>query len=48
MNLLYFELRLLFIHRYANLPFARNIEKYVKYTPEQVAAMMDRFFDMAA
>ena len=37
-----------FFSRYANLPFAKSIEKYVKYTPEQVAAMMDRFFDIAA
>ncbi|XP_065208876.1 exocyst complex component 7 [Planococcus citri] len=38
----------LFYDRYAHLPFAKNLEKYVKYTPEQVAAMMDRFFDIAA
>ncbi|KAK7601997.1 hypothetical protein V9T40_009438 [Parthenolecanium corni] len=38
----------LFYDRYASIPFAKNMEKYVKYTPEQVAAMMDRFFDIAA
>lgn len=36
------------LFRYANLPFTKNPEKYVKYTAVQVSAMIDRFFDVAA
>ncbi|RZF38575.1 hypothetical protein LSTR_LSTR010908 [Laodelphax striatellus] len=37
-----------FYDKYSNLPFTKNPEKYVKYTPEQVAALIERFFDVAA
>lgn len=37
-----------FYDKYSNIPFTKNPEKYVKYTPEQVAALIDRFFDVAA
>uniref|UniRef100_A0A1B6DEN9 Exocyst complex component 7 n=1 Tax=Clastoptera arizonana TaxID=38151 RepID=A0A1B6DEN9_9HEMI len=37
-----------FYDKYSNVPFTKNPEKYVKYTPEQVAALIDRFFDVAA
>lgn len=37
-----------FYDRYSALPFSKNPEKYVKYTPEQIAALLDRFFDVAA
>ncbi|XP_075224863.1 exocyst complex component 7 isoform X2 [Lycorma delicatula] len=37
-----------FYDKYSNLPFTKNPEKYVRYTPEQVAALIDRFFDVAA
>ena len=37
-----------FAFRYSNVPFTKNPEKYVKYTPDQVASMIDRFFDLAA
>ncbi|KAI5727473.1 hypothetical protein M8J77_002830 [Diaphorina citri] len=37
-----------FYDRYSTLPFSKNPEKYVKYTPEQIAALLDRFFDVAA
>jgi hypothetical protein len=34
--------------RYSGVPFSRNTEKYVKYTPAEVANLMDKFFDVAA
>lgn len=37
-----------FYDRYSNVPFTKNPEKYVKYTPDKVASMIDRFFDLAA
>lgn len=37
-----------FYDRYSTLPFSKSPEKYVKYTPEQIAALLDRFFDVAA
>ncbi|KAK9502985.1 hypothetical protein O3M35_011654 [Rhynocoris fuscipes] len=37
-----------FYDRYSNVPFTKNPEKYVKYTPDQVASLIDRFFDLAA
>lgn len=32
----------------AHLPFSKNLDKYVKYDPAQVAAQLDRYFDVAA
>ncbi|KAF6203241.1 hypothetical protein GE061_003659 [Apolygus lucorum] len=37
-----------FHNRFSNVPFTKNPEKYVKYTPDQVASLIDRFFDVAA
>lgn len=37
-----------FYDKFSNLYFTKNPEKYVRYTPEQVAAMLDHFFDVAA
>ena len=44
---------LLFIYvicicRYCTVPFTKNPEKYIKYNPMQVSALIDRFFDVAA
>ncbi|XP_054285786.1 exocyst complex component 7 [Macrosteles quadrilineatus] len=37
-----------FYDKYSTLSFSKNPEKYVKYSPEQVAALLDHFFDVAA
>lgn len=37
-----------FHDKYSTLYFTKNPEKYIKYTPEQVAALLDHFFDVAA
>ncbi|XP_049615815.1 exocyst complex component 7 isoform X1 [Syngnathus scovelli] len=37
-----------FLHRCANLPFTKNLEKYHKYRPEEVEDMIDRLFDTSA
>ncbi|XP_018323971.1 exocyst complex component 7 isoform X2 [Agrilus planipennis] len=37
-----------FYEMYSLLPFSKNPEKYVKYKPDEVSAMIDRFFDVAA
>ncbi|XP_069692328.1 exocyst complex component 7 isoform X2 [Periplaneta americana] len=37
-----------FYEKYSNVPFTKNPEKYIKYTPAQVSALIDRFFDVAA
>ncbi|CAG2059266.1 unnamed protein product, partial [Timema podura] len=37
-----------FYEKYSNIPFTKNPEKYIKYTSEQVSALIDRFFDVAA
>jgi organic radical activating enzyme len=34
--------------RYCTVPFTKNPEKYIKYNPTQVSALIDRFFDVAA
>jgi len=36
------------ICRYCAVPFTKNPEKYIKYNPTQVSALIDRFFDVAA
>ncbi|XP_026326465.1 exocyst complex component 7 [Hyposmocoma kahamanoa] len=33
---------------YASLPFSKNPDKYVKYTPVQIATQLDGYFDEAA
>jgi len=38
----------MYIYRFSQSSFTKNPEKYVKYTPAQVSAMLDRFFDVAA
>ncbi|XP_061665514.1 exocyst complex component 7 isoform X4 [Syngnathoides biaculeatus] len=37
-----------FLRRCANLPFTKNPEKYHKYGPDEVGAMIDRLFDTSA
>jgi exocyst complex protein 7 len=37
-----------FYEKYANVPFTKNHEKYVRYTPAQVSSLIDSFFDAAA
>jgi len=36
------------IYRYCTVAFTKNPEKYIKYNPTQVSALIDRFFDVAA
>ncbi|CAB3371705.1 Hypothetical predicted protein [Cloeon dipterum] len=38
----------MFYNKYSHLPFTKNKEKYIKYTPQQVQDMLERFFDLAA
>lgn len=35
-------------NRYVGTSFTRNLDKYVKYRPVEVAALIDMFFDAAA
>jgi len=37
-----------FYDKYVNVPFSKNVDKYIKYTPAQVSALLDSFFDVAA
>ncbi|MGH0145452.1 UNVERIFIED_CONTAM: hypothetical protein FKN15_059884 [Acipenser sinensis] len=37
-----------FLQRYTNISFTKNPEKYHKYRPEQVEAMIERLFDTSA
>lgn len=37
-----------FYERYAALPFSKNPDKYVKYSPVQIATQLDGYFDEAA
>ncbi|KAJ2950796.1 hypothetical protein O0L34_g9062 [Tuta absoluta] len=37
-----------FYDNYASLPFSKNPDKYVKYTPVQIATQLDGYFDEAA
>ncbi|KAI1886433.1 hypothetical protein AGOR_G00195710 [Albula goreensis] len=37
-----------FLHRYANISFTKNPDKYVKYRVEQVEEMIGRLFDTSA
>ncbi|XP_071966009.1 exocyst complex component 7-like [Antedon mediterranea] len=37
-----------FMERYSGTNFTKNPEKYIKYQPEQVGGMIDRFFDVTA
>ncbi|KAL0278361.1 UNVERIFIED_CONTAM: hypothetical protein PYX00_000199 [Menopon gallinae] len=37
-----------FYERYSSMNFSKNPEKYIKYNPAQVSALIDRFFDVAA
>ncbi|XP_036408274.1 exocyst complex component 7-like isoform X6 [Megalops cyprinoides] len=37
-----------FLHRYSNIAFTKNPEKYHKYKPEQVEDMIERLFDTSA
>lgn len=37
-----------FYDKYANVAFTKNPEKYVRYTPAQVSALIDCFFDATA
>jgi len=37
-----------FYDKYVNVPFTKNPEKYVKYSPAEVSSLIDSFFDAAA
>ncbi|XP_030064080.1 exocyst complex component 7 isoform X4 [Microcaecilia unicolor] len=37
-----------FLQRYANVPFTKNPEKYIKYQVEQVGEMIEKLFDTSA
>ncbi|KAB0800034.1 hypothetical protein PPYR_07914 [Photinus pyralis] len=37
-----------FYELYGSMHFSKNPDKYVKYKPDEVSAMIDRFFDVAA
>ncbi|XP_037665232.1 exocyst complex component 7 isoform X4 [Choloepus didactylus] len=37
-----------FLHRYGNVPFTKNPDKYIKYRVGQVGDMIDRLFDTSA
>ncbi len=37
-----------FYDKYSNVAFTKNPEKYIKYTPAQISALIDCFFDAAA
>ena len=37
-----------FYDKYVHVPFTKNPEKYVKYTPAEVSSLIDSFFDAAA
>ncbi|VEN53710.1 unnamed protein product [Callosobruchus maculatus] len=37
-----------FYNRYASMQFTKNPEKYIKHKPDEVSAIIDRFFDVAA
>lgn len=39
---------LLLFSRYSSLQFTKNPEKYIKYTVEEVEAMLKSFFDVSA
>lgn len=34
-----------FLYRYASVQFSKNPEKYVKYQPYEVKAMLNKLFD---
>ncbi|RWS30152.1 Exocyst complex component 7-like protein, partial [Leptotrombidium deliense] len=38
----------LFYDKYLNMNFTKNLEKYVKYKPEDIVAMIETFFDSTA
>ncbi|KAF2903735.1 hypothetical protein ILUMI_02443 [Ignelater luminosus] len=37
-----------FYELYSTIQFSKNPDKYVKYKPDEISAMIDRFFDVAA
>ncbi|KAJ7362142.1 Exocyst complex component 7 [Desmophyllum pertusum] len=45
---LIFPLYETFRNKYASLSFTKNPEKYVKYTVDEVTAMLKSFFDVSA
>ena len=36
-----------FYDKYSNVPFTKNNDKYIKYQPKDVAAIIDSFFDVS-
>lgn len=38
----------LFYNKYCNLNFSKNKNKYIKYHPADLAALLDKFFDASA
>ncbi|CAH1116284.1 unnamed protein product [Phaedon cochleariae] len=37
-----------FFNKYSHFPFTKNTDKYIKHKPDEVSAIIDRFFDVAA
>ena len=37
-----------FLHRYRNIPFSRNPEKYIKFSEQDIRRFIDGFFDAAS
>lgn len=37
-----------FHNKYRGVPFSKNPAKYIKYTPDQISALISTFFDTAA
>ncbi|XP_074828114.1 exocyst complex component 7 isoform X5 [Natator depressus] len=37
-----------FLHRYGNVSFTKNLEKYIKYRVDQVGEMIEKLFDTSA
>ncbi|NXS68377.1 EXOC7 protein, partial [Pandion haliaetus] len=37
-----------FLNRYSNVPFTKNLEKYIKYQVDQVGEMIEKLFDTSA
>lgn len=37
-----------FHNKYRGISFSKNPAKYIKYTPDQISAMIDTFFDTTA
>jgi exocyst complex protein 7 len=38
----------MFQEKYEKINFTKNLDKYIKYTPQAVSAVIDKFFDTSA